>query len=127
MSNILRWALVLPAALLGYAIAQVAIILVTFALPTPIARQLGALVSPIGFVVLGARVAPSRQTQTAGVLSILSFLTQGMFAMAIVLRLRTETSTAENLIALIVGVVGTVIGLYIAYLQERQRIQPALT
>ena len=120
MNQVLRWVLVLPAALLGFTVAQLATILVGLALPSIVTQELGAFTCPIGFIALGARVAPARKTQVAGLLAILSFLMQGMLLAVIALQYRTTLSPMANLIGVILGVAGTVAGLYVVYLQERR-------
>jgi len=68
----MRWPLVLPAAVVGYLVMQIVVFLVTAFIPIDlVARLAGSYASPVGFVLLGTRVAPRAKVQTAWVLAAL--------------------------------------------------------
>jgi len=115
----LRWILVLPAAVLGFVVAQLLVILVTAFVPWGVvSRQTSAFITPAAFVVLGTRAAPAYKVHTAGVLAIVMLFAQGMF-WGIALVVSTSLSLQENALGALLGVVGTIFGLYFVYRQQR--------
>ncbi len=115
-----RWILVLPATIVGFGIAQVATIIVTLFVPEQVTQLVGSVVTPMGFIMLGARVAPSRKTQTAGILTILMLVWHGMiWALILFSGWYASGTKAFGSVAIVLGIIGSVAGLYVAYLQER--------
>lgn len=115
----IRWILVLPAAVLGATVAQIVTILVTAFLPDAISQLVGSATIPIGFVLLGARVAPTRRVHVAGVLCILMILFQGMYLGGVLFGLVRDYSPLVKWLSLPIGVAASIVGLYVVYNQER--------
>lgn len=120
-SQFFRWLLVIPAAAFGFAAAQIAVILITAFLPDVVSRQVSSLVTPGAFVVLGARVAPQVRLYVAGTLGIAMFLMHGMVITAFLLF--NDYGPVESVLSIMLGVIGTVIGIYFVYAQERLSAQ----
>lgn len=124
--SLVRWLLIPPAALAGWVVAQVAVQLVTLFMPWPIvSRMAGSLATPAGFVLLGARAAPSRHVQVAGGLTALMLVVHGM-AWGIVLLggrfgVYGGTELVELSAAVILGILGAVLGCFVVYRQRRGR------
>lgn len=117
----MRWLLVLPTAVLGFAVAQLVTILVTAFFPDAISQLVGSITTPIGFILLGSRVAPIRRVQVAGVLAILMVLFHGMYLAWMLLGLGGNYSPIVRWLALPFGIVASVAGLYLVYSRERRR------
>ncbi|MFC2015017.1 hypothetical protein ACFLUP_03395 [Chloroflexota bacterium] len=117
----MRWLLVLPAAIFGFVVAQLLTILVTTFLPDVVSQLASSATTPIGFVLLGTRVAPTSRVRVAGVLTILMVLFQGMYLGLILFGYGGEYNPVVRWLALPIGVVSAVAGLYIIYKQERSR------
>jgi len=118
--NNLRWLLILPAAVFGLLVAQVAVILVTLFMPDVVSRLTSAFATPLAFVILGSRVAPSYRVHVAGVLTVIMLVAQGMFwSVALLSGWYGGGEKIEASIAVLLGVVGTVQGLFLVYLRER--------
>ena len=113
----LRWALVLPAASVGLAVAQVVAIAVTAFSPDVFSRVVSALVTPPAFVILGARVAPSHRIHVAIVLAIAMVLLHGMLV-GIALVDAVDDNAAEIAVSVVLGVIGTLGGVFFVYQQE---------
>ena len=116
----LRWLLVLPAAALGGAIAQLLAILITAFMPDEVSQIVGAATTPMGLVLLGARVAPSHKIYAAGALVLLSVLLAGMTLAWLILG-AGDYSLIVTLLSIPLWVVAYVLALYIVYAQEHRR------
>ena len=93
-------------------------------MPDEVSQLTGSLVTPVGFLMLGARAVPSRKTQTAAVLSVLLLIFHGMVWGTVLFSGWYEApSVIYQSFALILGVVGTVLGLFLVYIQERRSFQ----
>ena len=114
----LRWLLVLPAAALGGLIAQLVTILVTAFMPDDVSQTVGSATVPMGIVLLGARVAPTRKIQVAGVLALVSVLLASLILASLVL-VDSDYSIIVVASFLPLWVVASVIALYIVYAQAR--------
>lgn len=117
----LRWFLVLPIAVLGFAIAQLLTILVTAFFPDFFSQLVGSATTPIGFVLLGARIAPANRVRVAGVLTILMVLFEGVYLAGMLLGMGEHYNPLVRWLSLPIGVVASILGLFIVYKQERSR------
>jgi hypothetical protein len=113
--------LVLPAACLGFTFAQLATILVTLFFPDIFSQLVSSATTPMGFVMLGARTAPSSRLHAAGVLMVLMILLHGVvIGMAAVLPLQDAREGVVLGLAAVIGVAASVAAVYLVYRQERQ-------
>lgn len=117
----MRWILVLPAAVLGFAVAQLVTILVTAFFPDAISQLMSSATTPIGFILLGARLAPTSKVRVAGFLAILMVLFEGMYLGWVLLGLGGYYSPLVRWLSFPFGVAASVAGLYVVYTQERRR------
>lgn len=112
-----RWLAVLPVALVGSVIAQLITILVTAYLPDWVSQLVGSATVPAGFVMLGARVAPSRKVQCAGVLAVLWIFTAGaLFGIGLFVGQARYTASVfiTSAILNVIGAIGGLYGTYVA-------------
>jgi hypothetical protein len=118
--TVIRWLLVLPAAALGFAIAQLVTILVTAFLPDVVSQLASSASTPIGFILLGARVAPRWKVRVAGILAVLMFLLHGMYLGWLLLGLVKNYSSLVAWLSLPLAIVASIVGIYIVFNKERR-------
>ena len=110
-----RWLLVLPAAVLGYFIAQLVVLLPGIWLPDRASQLVSAFVTPVGFIILGTWVIPNKRTHVALALAVIMLVFHGMFLGVTLFSGWYGSGEATFLsIAYLLGIVGSVIGFYIA-------------
>jgi membrane protease YdiL (CAAX protease family) len=116
----LRWLLVLPAAILGGLVAQLLTILITAFVPyNEVSQTISSATVPMGAVLLGARAAPTYKIHVAGALVLLSVLFEGMALGWAVLGIG-DFSPVVMALSVPLGLVGSVVALYVVYKQERR-------
>lgn len=118
--TVIRWLLVLPAAVLGYAVAQLVTILVTAFFPDAVSQLVGSASTPIGFILLGARVAPTRRLHVGSILAVLMILLHGVYLGWVLLGLGGNYSPLVVWLSFPLGIVASIAGIYVVYNQERR-------
>lgn len=119
-----RWLLVPFAALAGWVLAQVAVLLVTLFMPWPVVtRMASSLATPVGFVLLGARIAPSRHVQVGGILTAVMLVLHGMVWGMVLLGGRYGLFEGAEILELsaatLLGILGALLGGFLVYQQHR--------
>lgn len=118
--TVIRWLFVLPAAALGFAIAQLVTILVAAFFPEGVSQLVSGASTPIGFILLGARMAPTRRVQVGGILGVLMILFHGVSLGWVLLGLGGNYSPLVVWLSFPIGIVASITGIYVVYNQERR-------